>query len=97
MTRRLHGDAGPQVPFFVNNSFQSAHTSFYLFVYLLLFTYLLFIIYFALGLDPCTQAFSSWSERKLLSSCGDFSCCRVWGLDSVGATVVVHRLSCSVA
>ena len=48
MTCRLHGDAGPQVPFFVDDSFQSAHTSFYLFVYLfiiyLLIYYLLFIL-----------------------------------------------------
>ena len=95
MIRSLRGDAGPWVPFLVGESFQSAHTSFYLFIYLFLAV---------LGLHSCVQAFSSWSEGRLLSSCGawashcgDFSCCRVWGLDGVGVTVAVHRLSCSAA
>ena len=50
---------------------------------LLLFIYLLFLFFAALGLHCCVQAFSYCGERGLLSSChgwaalgGSFSCCK---------------------
>ena len=70
----------------------------------------------ALGLCCCVRAFFSCGEQGLLSSCGAqasscgaFSCCRVWALgcqtpvvvaselQSTGSVVVLHGLSCSVA
>ena len=69
------------------------------FFFLDLFIYFLAVV----GLCCHMQAFSSWDERGLLSSCGawvsycgGFSCCRAWALD-VGSEVVAHRLSCSAA
>ena len=65
-----------------------------------------FFLFFLAVLGPrcCTRAFSSCSERGLLSRCGvwaspcsGFPCCRAQALGGVGSVVVGHGFSCSVA
>ena len=58
-----------------------------------------FFLLAALGLSCCMQAFSSWGEWGLLSSCArashcyDSSCCRAQGLGAWASVVVAPWLS----
>ena len=56
-----------------------------------LFLVILYFFLAALSLHWCTRAFSSCSERGLLSSCG------TWTLGHAGSIVVEHWLSCPEA
>ena len=66
-----------------------------------LFFFELLFIFGCVGLCCCVQAFSSWSEQELLSSCnaqafhcGAFSCCRAQAVGEWVSVVRVHKLSC---
>ena len=73
----------------------------------MLASFFFFKVYYflaVLGLRCCTQAFSSRSDRGLLSGrgawtprCGGFSCCGAQALGAQASVLVAHRLSCSEA
>ena len=57
----------------------------------------------ALDLCCCTQAFSSFGERGLLSRCGEWAShgsgffCGAWALGTRASVLVAHGLHCSMA